>query len=142
MFLAFKEGTLVKVLEDHEDVEGLDTVGELLCTECDRWFPNPTLGEGAHRALAGELVTITGLKGRGTIKTVATGVTLPFHYDTYEEEAAVALARQAADFVANLREFSRHAELALRVKEDGNPNTWVYRLDRRRLWRAVEQFGR
>lgn len=140
MFMAFKDGMLIKVLEDHEDVDGLDTVSELLCTACNKWFPNPTLGESLHeRTLTGELVTITGLKGKGTIKVVATDLKFPFHYDSYEEEAARVLSEQPGDFVANLREFSRHHDhtLALRVKEQGNPNTWVYRIDRRRLWRAL-----
>ncbi len=142
LFMAFKDGILVRVLEDHEDVEGLDTVGELLCTACNAWFPNPTLGAGAHeRQMTGELVTITGLRGDGTIKTVATGVRFPFHYDTYEAEAAEALAGQTPEFVANLLEFARgrDATLALRVKEDGNPNTWVYRLDKRRLRRKLKR---
>lgn len=140
LFLAFHDGMLVKVLEDHEDVEGLDSVKELLCAECNRWFPNPTLGEGAHqRVMTGELVTITGLKGKGTIKVVATGRTFPFHYDTYEEEAARVLRGEDDAFLSDLREFVRHHDhqLALRVKEDGNPNTWVYRLDRKRLWKAL-----
>lgn len=144
MFMAFKDGILVKVLEDHEDVDGLDTVGELLCAECNRWFPNPTLGEGAHaRVLTGELVTITGLKGSGTIKVVATGITFPFHYDDYEDEAVEILREEDVDLLAALREFSDHHDhqLAIRVKEDDNPNTWVYRLSARRLWKALRGSG-
>lgn len=140
MFMAFKDGVLVRVLEDHEDVEGLDQVNELLCIECNQWFPNPTKGESAHkRVLTGELVTITGLKSKGTIKTVATGVKFPFHYDTYEEEAARVLARQKPSFIRDLFEFAHHRDstLALRVKEDGSPNTWVYRLDKKRLRKAL-----
>lgn len=142
MFMAFKEGTLIRVLEDHEDTEGLEKVAELLCIECNEWFPNPTRGESAHkRVLTGELVTITGLKSRGTIKTVATGVKMPFHYDTYEEEAARVLAKQPARFVTDLFEFAHHRDsaLALRVKEDGSPNTWVYRLNKRRLKKALSK---
>lgn len=142
VFMAYKDGMLIKVLEDHEDVDGLDTVKELLCLECNNWFPNPTQGEGAHkRVLTGELVTITGLKGKGTIKVVATGRKLAFHYDTYEDEVADLLRGEKAKFLDALREFSSHADhtLALRVKEDGNPNTWVYRIDRRRLWKALRQ---
>ena len=138
MFMAFKDGLLVRVLEDHEDVDGLDSVGELLCVDCNQWFENPYLD--AHgREMTGELVTITGLRGKGTIKTVATGITLPFHYVTYESEAAEALSGQDPDFIQALREFASHNDhrLALRVKEDGNPNTWVYRLDHRRLWKAL-----
>ena len=140
MFMAFKNGILVKVLEDHEDVEGLEEVQELLCAECNRWFPNPTLGAGAHeRVLTGELVTITGLRGKGTIKVVATDVTFPFHYDTYEEEAVEVLRGQTPRFLRDLREFSdfHDHQLALRVKEKGNPNTWVYRLNARRLWKGL-----
>ncbi len=140
MFIAFKDGVLIRVLEDHEDVEGLDTVMELLCVDCNEWFTNPTLGKGAHeRELTGELVTITGLRGTGTIKVVATGVTFPFHYDTYEEEAARVLGDQQPDFIANLLAFAHHRDhtLGLRVKEEGNPNTWVYRLDKRRLRKAL-----
>lgn len=140
MFMAFKNGILVKVLEDHEDVEGLDEVQELLCAECNRWFPNPTLGSGAHeRVLTGELVTITGLRSKGTIKVVATDVTFPFHYDTYEDEAVEALRVQSPRFLRDLREFSdfHDHQLALRVKEKGNPNTWVYRLNARRLWKGL-----
>lgn len=141
MFIAYKEGMLIRVLEDHEDVEGLEDVGELLCADCNRWFPNPTLGAGAHeRVLTGELVTITGLRGTGTIKVVATGVTMPFHYDTYEEEAVETLRRQDEKFLRNLHEFSdfHDHQIALRVKEEGNPNTWVYRLNARRLWRGLK----
>lgn len=140
MFMAFKDGILVKVLEDHEDVEGLETVMELLCTDCNRWFPNPMLGQAAHdRELTGELVTITGLKGKGTIKVVATGITFPFHYDTYEDEVVEELRDEDRDLLADLREFSDHADhqLAIRVKEEDNPNTWVYRFDNRRLWRRL-----
>jgi hypothetical protein len=140
MFMAFKDGVLIRVLEDHEDVEGLDTVSELLCIECNNWFPNPTKGQSAHqRVLTGELVTITGLKGSGTIKVVATGVKFPFHYDTYEGEAAKALGEQKQQFIADLFEFSHHRDntLGLRVKEEGNPNTWVYRLDKKRLKKAL-----
>lgn len=139
-FMAFKDGVLIRVLEDHEDVEGLEAVNELLCIECNNWFPNPTKGESAHRrVLTGELVSITGLTTRGTIKVVATGVKFPFHYDTYEEEAAKALGQQTRQFVADLFEFSHHRDctLGLRVKEEGNPNTWVYRLDKKRLKKAV-----
>ncbi len=138
MFMAYRDGTLLRVLEDHEDVEGLSDVRELLCVDCNQWFPNPY--QDAHdRELTGELVTITGLKGKGTIKVVSTGLTFPFHYDTYEDEAAEALRRQPQDFVDDLRDFSDHHDhtLGLRVKEEGNPNTWVYRLDRKRLWRAL-----
>lgn len=142
MFMAFKDGVLVRVLEDHEDTEGLETVTELLCIECNKWFPNPTLGESSHkRVLTGELVTITGLVSRGTIKTVATGVKFPFHYDTYEEEAAKALAKQKQSFIRDLFEFSHHRDstIALRVKEEGSPNTWVYRLDKKRLRKSLGQ---
>ena len=142
MFLAFKDGILVKVLEDHEDVEGLDTVQELLCSDCNEWFLNPTLGMSAHeRELEGELVTITGLKSKGTIKTVATGLRFPFHYDTYEEEVAVRLADQDASFISGLKEFASHHDhqLAIRAKESGNPNTWVYRIDHRRLWKRLKE---
>ncbi len=138
MFMAFKDGLLVKVLEDHEDVEGLDEVAELLCVQCNQWFENPY--RDAHgRTLTGELVTITGLKSKGTIKVVATGLKMPFHYDTYESEVADRLREQDTEFLRGLKEFSAHADhqLALRVKEDGNPNTWVYRLDSRRLWRTL-----
>lgn len=138
MFMAFKDGLLVRVLEDHEDVEGLDTVKELLCVDCNQWFPNPYT-DVHDRELVGELVTITGLRGKGTIKTVATGVRLPFHYDSYEAEAAEALRSKPTEFIMGLREFASHHDhqLALRVKEEGNPNTWVYRLDHRRLWKAL-----
>lgn len=139
--MAFTDGLLVRVLEDHEDVEGLDQVQELLCIECNQWSPNPTLGDGAHaRELTGELVTITGLKGKGTIKTVATGLTLPFHYDTYEDEVAKLLRDTDPTFVANLKEFASHHDhqLAIRAKEDGNPNTWVYRIHHKRLWKALK----
>ncbi len=140
MFLAFKDGILVKVLEDHEDVEGLDEVKELLCAECNQWFPNPTVGETAPRELEGELVTITGLKGKGTIKTVATGLRFPFHYDRYEEEVASRLANQEPSFIDGLREFASHHDhqLAIRAKEEGNPNTWVYRIDHKRLWKRLK----
>lgn len=139
MFLAYKDGMLVKVLEDHEDVEGLDQVGELLCTECNKWFPNPTLGEGAHRKLTGELVTVTGLKGKGTIKVIATGITMPFHYDSYEEEVVELLRNTDAETVANLKEFCSHHDhiLGLRAKETDNPNTWLYRINTRKLWRKL-----
>ncbi len=142
MFMAFRDGMLLKVLEDHEDVEGLDEVGELLCVSCNQWFPNPTLGEGAHkRVLTGELVTMTGLRGKGTIKVVATGIKFPFHYDTYEDDAVEQLRGLDRERVLDILEFVRHGDhtLALRVKEDGNPNTWVYRLDRRHLTRGVER---
>lgn len=134
MFMAYKDGSLIRVLEDHEDTEMLGEVPELLCIECNHWFPNPQL-DAHQRILTGELVTITGLKGTGTIKTVATGVTFPFHYDTYEEEAARILAEQPQKFIQDLFEFSHHRDntLGLRVKEPGNPNTWVYRLDKKRL---------
>jgi hypothetical protein len=140
MFMAFKGGVLIRVLEDHEDTEGLDKVNELLCIECNNWFPNPHKGDAYHkRILTGELVSITGLTTRGTIKVVATGVTFPFHYDTYEEEAAKVLAKQPKKFISDLFEFSHHRDntIALRVKEKGNPNTWVYRLDKKRLRKAV-----
>lgn len=140
MFMAFKEGVLVRVLEDHEDVEGLDKVNELLCIECNQWFPNPHKGDAYHkRVLTGELVTITGLKGKGSIKTVATGVKMPFHYDSYEQEAARVLAQQPRRFIDDLFEFAHHRDntIALRVKEEGNPNTWVYRLDKKRLKKAL-----
>lgn len=138
MFMAFKDGQLVRVLEDHEDVEGLQKVNELLCVECNNWFPNP-YKEPHKRKLTGELVTLTGLKGDGTIKVVATGVKFPFHYDTYESEAANILAKQRRKFIEDLFEFSHHKDntLGLRVKEDGNPNTWVYRLDKKRLRKAL-----
>lgn len=141
VFMAYKDGILIKILEDHEDVEGLATVKELLCLECNQWFPNPTRGEDAHqRVLTGELVTITGLKSKGTIKVVATGRKLAFHYDTYESEVAALLRDESAKFLDGLREFSGHGDhtLALRVKEDGNPNTWVYRIDTKRLWRSLK----
>lgn len=141
MFMAFKDGVLVRVLEDHKDTEGLDKVNELLCIECNEWFPNPTKGESAHkRVLTGELVSITGLKSKGTIKTVATGVKMPFHYDTYEEEVAKVLAKQPKRFVDDLFEFAHHRDstLALRVKEAGNPNTWTYRLNKKRLKKALK----
>lgn len=133
-FMALKDGQLIKVLEDHEDVEGLDRVNELLCIECNHWFPNPQK-DPHKRRLVGELVAITGLKGSGTIKTVATGVKMPFHYDTYEDEAAQTLSKQNQKFIRDLFEFSHHRDLTLglRVKEEGNPNTWVYRLDKKRL---------
>jgi hypothetical protein len=140
MFLAFKDGSLVKVLEDNEDVEGLDSVLELLCSACNEWFPNPTMGEDAlAREMEGELVTITGLKGKGTIKTVSTGLRFPFHYSSYQTEIATQLAEQSSDFVEGLREFvSRHDHiLAIRAKEEGNPNTWVYRIDHKRLWKRL-----
>ncbi len=142
MFLAFKDGILVRVLEDHEDVEGLETVKELLCSDCNEWFPNPTLGESSHdRELEGELVTVTGLRGKGTIKTVATGLRLPFHYDTYQEEIAQLLADKGDDFIRDLREFASHHDhqLAIRAKESGNPNTWVYRIDHKRLWKRLKE---
>ena len=101
--MAYKDGMLVKVLEDHEDVEGLDQVKELLCTECNKWFPNPTLGEGAHRELTGELVAVTGLKGKGTIKVVSTGIEFPFHYDTYEKEVAEILKATEPETLGNWR---------------------------------------
>ncbi len=145
MFMAFKGGALIRVLEDHEDTEGLEKVNELLCIECNQWFPNPHKGDAYHkRVLTGELVTITGLKSRGTIKTVATGVTLPFHYDSYEAEVAKVLAKQTKRFVEDLFEFSHHRDntLALRVKEEGNPNTWTYRLDKKRLRKALGKSAR
>lgn len=137
MFMAYKDGVLLRVLEDHEDTAALAEVRELLCVDCNQWFTNPY--KDAHGQMTGELVTITGLKGKGTIKVVATGLTFPFHYDTYEEEAAEVLVRQDRQFLDDLREFSDHHDhtLGLRVKEEGNPNTWVYRLDRRRLWKAL-----
>ncbi len=62
-----------------------------------------------------------------------------FHYDTYEEEAARVLGDQQPEFIANLLAFAHHRDhtLGLRVKEEGNPNTWVYRLDKRRLRKAL-----
>jgi hypothetical protein len=137
-FMAFKDGVLIRVLEDHEDVEGLDKVTELLCIECNEWFTNPAK-DPHKRKLMGELVSITGLTTRGTIKVVSTGVKFPFHYDTYEEEAAKVLRKQKPKFVKDLFEFSHHRDntIALRVKEDGDPNTWVYRLDKKRLRKAV-----
>src|SRR5919108_5269395 len=63
-FMAFKGGVLIRVLEDHEDVEGLDKVNELLCIECNKWFPNPQK-DPHKRKLVGELVSITGLTTRG-----------------------------------------------------------------------------
>ncbi|MEA3189719.1 MAG: hypothetical protein QOD77_301 [Thermoplasmata archaeon] len=138
MFMAYQDGSLIRVLEDHEDTEMLGEVSELLCIECNNWFPNPQL-DAHQRVLTGELVTITGLKGNGTIKTVATGVTFPFHYDTYEEEAARVLSGQPQKFIQDLFEFTHHSDntLGLRVKEPGNPNTWVYRLDKKRLKKAL-----
>ncbi len=138
MFMAFKDGILVKVLEDNQDVDGLDAIGELLCSQCNRWFTNPGFGD---RELTGELVTITGLKGRGTIKVVATGVDFPFHYASFEAEAIEAMRNLDADILAGLKEFSTLADhkLALRVKEEGNPNTWVYRLNTRRVWKALSK---
>ena len=138
-FLAFKDGFLIQVLEDHEDVEGLESVKELLCQDCNEWFSNPTLGEGAHRRLTGELVTITGLRSKGTIKVVATGMKMPFHYDTYQEEVADMLRNTDPAAVQALKTFSAHPDhtLALRCKEDGNANTWVYRIDRKRLWKRL-----
>lgn len=138
MFMAYEDGVLVRVLEDHEDVEGLDKVNELLCIECNTWFPNPA--KNPHkRVLTGELVSITGLTTRGTIKVVATGVKFPFHYDTYEDEAAKVLKRQPRDFIDHLFEFSHHRDttLGLRVKEEASANTWVYRLDKKRLRKAL-----
>jgi len=137
-FMALKDGALIRVLEDHEDVEGLDKVNELLCIECNEWFPNPAK-DPHKRVLTGELVSITGLTTRGTIKVVATGVKFPFHYDTYEEEAAKVLKKQKKRFVQDLFEFSHHRDntIALRVKEEGDPNTWVYRLDKKRLRKAL-----
>ncbi len=139
MFMAFKDGILVKVLEDHQDVEGLDAIGELLCSECNHWFEN-TAG-GGRRTMTGELVTITGLKGKGTIKVVATGIVFPFHYESYEDEALAVLRDEDIDLVAALREFSTHHDhqLGLRVKEEDNPNTWVYRLNSRKLWKALNK---
>lgn len=139
-FMAFKDGVLIRVLEDHEDTEGLETVNELLCIECNHWFPNPTKGVKTHaRVLTGELVSITGLTTRGTIKVVATGVKFPFSYDTYEEEAAKVLGKQKARFIDDLFEFSHHRDctIGLRVKEQGSDNTWVYRLDKKRLKKAL-----
>jgi uncharacterized protein YbaR (Trm112 family) len=139
MFLAFKDGILVKVLEDHTDVDGLDTVQELLCSSCNRWFPNPGSGQDGARILSGELVTITGLKGTGTIKVVATGIVFPFHYETFEDEAMSVLLEQDVEMLAALREFSSHRDnqLAIRVKEQDNPNTWVYRINGRKMWRSI-----
>jgi hypothetical protein len=139
--MAYKDGILIKILEDHEDVEGLAGVKELLCLECNQWFPNPTGSQDAHqRVLTGELVTITGLNRKGTIKVVATGRKMAFHYDTYEREVADLLRSEGEKFVAGLREFSSHGDhtLALRVKEEGNANTWVYRIDAKRLWRSLK----
>jgi hypothetical protein len=141
MFMAMKDGQLIRVLEDHEDTANLDKVYELLCIECNNWFPNPAKGESVHkRKLTGELVTITGLKGKGTIKTVATGIKFPFHYDSYEGEAAKVLAKQPRQFIEDLFEFSHHRDntLALRVKAKDSPNTWVYRLDKKRLKKALK----
>ncbi len=140
MFMAMKDGTMIRVLEDHEDTANLDKVYELLCVECNQWFANPARGGDVHkRVLTGELVTITGLKGKGTIKTVATGIKFPFHYDSYEEEAAKVLAKQSRKFIDDLFEFSHHSDntLALRVKAKDSNNTWVYRLDKKRLKKAV-----
>ena len=139
-FMAFKDGIFVKVLEDHEDVEGLENVQELLCADCNTWFPNPTRGKDPHaRILTGELVTLSGLNGRGTIKVVATGKTLAFHYDTYEQELADMLADEDPKFIRRLKEFTSHKDhhLGLRVKEEGNPNTWLYRVSRRKLWKRL-----
>lgn len=138
MFMAFKDGVLIRVLEDHEDVAEVQAVGELLCVDCNQWFENP-YSDSHERRLVGELVTITGLKGKGTIKTVASGLIFPFHYDTYEEEAAEELSKQDVAFIMALKEFAGHHDhqLALRVKEEGNPNTWVYRLDHKRLWKRL-----
>ncbi len=137
-FLAYRDGTLYRVLEDNQDVEGLSDVGELLCSECNQWFANPSYGQES-RAMTGELVTITGLKGTGTIKVVATGITFPFHYASYQDDAARVLAGESASTVEDLLEFAgrRDHTLGLRVKEDGNPNTWVYRLNRRALRKAL-----
>ncbi len=139
-FMAYQGGMMIRVLEDHEDVAGLDKVNELLCIECNQWFPNPAK-DPHKRILTGELVTITGLTTRGTIKVVATGVKFPFHYDTYEDEAAKALGKQKHEFNTHLFEFSHHRDstLGLRVKEKGSDNTWVYRLDKRRLRKALGQ---
>ncbi len=138
MFMAFKDGILVKVLEDNQDVEGLEAVGELLCSHCNRWFPNPQFGD---RELTGELVTITGLRGRGTIKVVATGVDFPFHYNSFEAEAIDVMRGLDQEMLKGLKEFSTLPDhkLALRVKEEGNPNTWVYRLNTRRVWKALSK---
>lgn len=141
LFMAMKDGQLIRVLEDHEDVENLDKVFELLCVECNNWFPNPAKGGDVHkRVLTGELVTITGLVSRGTIKVVATGVKMRFHYDSYESDAAKLLQKQSRQFIEDLFEFSHHRDntLALRVKAKGNPNTWVYRLDKKRLRKALK----
>lgn len=140
MFMAYKDGILVKVLEDHQDVEGLDQVQELLCTQCNKWFPNPTGVEGAHREMTGELVTVTGLKGKGTIKVISTGITFPFHYDTYDEEVLALLQDQEPELVANLREFCSHNDhiLGIRAKETANPNTWLYRVNTKKLWRHLK----
>lgn len=141
MFMAYKDGILLKVLEDHEDVAGIQDVHELLCVECNEWFPNPLMGDAARtRVLTGELVSITGLKGRGTIKVVATGVKMRFHYTSYQEDAAGLLKKQSVQFVKDLFEFAHHGDvtLGLRVKAQDNPNTWVYRLDKKRLQRDLQ----
>ena len=140
MFMAMRDGAVIKVLEDHEDTANLDKVYELLCVECNRWFPNPVKGGDVHkRVLTGELVTITGLKGSGTIKVVATGVKMRFHYDSYEADAAGLLRKQSKRFIEDLFEFSHHRDstLALRVKAANSQNTWVYRLDKKRLRKAL-----
>ncbi len=132
MFMAMKDGTMIRVLEDHEDTENLQKVSELLCVECNQWFANPASGNQIRKRV---------LKGKGTIKTVATGVKFPFHYDTYEQEAAKALAKQSKKFIDDLFEFSHHSDntLALRVKAKDSNNTWVYRLDKKRLKKSVQK---
>lgn len=131
---------LVKVLEDHRDVEGLDQVGQLLCTDCNRWFVNPYVGTRARREMTGELVSVTGLKGKSTIKVISTGISMPFHYDTFEEEVLELLRGESAETIANLKEFCSHNDhiLGLRAKEEENPNTWLYRINTRKLWKALK----
>lgn len=140
-FMAYKDGLLIRVLEDNEDREGLDTVMELLCLDCNEWFPNPFVDGAKDRTLVCELVTATGLKGKGTVKVIATGVSFPFDFQTHVEDAVMALRGQSREFRANLLEFASHRghELCLRVKEEGNPNTWLYRLSRKQVEKHLKQ---
>jgi len=138
--MAFKRGSLVRVLEDRFDTEGLDKVGELLCTKCNTWFPNPARGTaGAERVLEAEIVIVTGLKESGPIKVVASDVKFAFHYASYENDTLAVLRKQRETFLTALFEFSHHkgTTLGLRVKEEGNPNTWLHRLDKKRLRKAL-----
>jgi len=131
--MAYHAGALLRVLEDEDDTDALSGVKELLCIPCNQWFDSPALPRS--RQLTGELVVVTGLKGKGTIKTVATGVTFPFQPQGQEKDAADALRSRPPAFAEDLLELASQGDavLALRVKEEGDPNTWVYRLDRRRL---------